>query len=127
MTGDKATQNLLSQKGLPFFTFYTIGDKPVKLVIRHLPSNTSSEAMTMALQKLGYEVISFKQMTAKRPSPTGDTLISLPFFLVTLVRNQKSQEIFEITNLCNIIFEVEAYKSKNGLTQCYNCQRFGHT
>jgi hypothetical protein len=41
MADYKATQNLLSQKNLPFFTFYTKGDKPVKPVIRHLPSNTS--------------------------------------------------------------------------------------
>jgi hypothetical protein len=31
MADYKATQNLLSQKGLPFFTFYTKGDKLVKL------------------------------------------------------------------------------------------------
>jgi hypothetical protein len=29
---NKNLQNLLSQKGLPFFTFYTEGDKPVKLL-----------------------------------------------------------------------------------------------
>jgi hypothetical protein len=127
MADYKATQNLLSQKNLPVFTFYTKGDKPVKAVIRHLPSNTLSEDITVALQKLGYEVISVKQMTAKRPSPAGgDTLVSLLLFLVTLVRNQKSQEIFKITNLCSIIVKVEGYKSKSGLTQCYNCQCFGH-
>jgi hypothetical protein len=49
-------------------------------------------------------------MTAKRSSPAGDdTLVSLPLFLVTLVRNQKSQEIFKITNLCSIIVKVDAY------------------
>jgi hypothetical protein len=40
MAGYKTVQNLLSQKGLPFFTFYTKGHKPVKAVIRHLPNNT---------------------------------------------------------------------------------------
>jgi hypothetical protein len=81
----------------------------------------------VALQELGYEVIRVKQMTAKRPSSAeGDTLVSLPLFLVTLVRNQISQKMFKITNLCSIIVKVEAYQSKSGLTQCYNCQRFGH-
>ncbi|PNF27753.1 hypothetical protein B7P43_G12787, partial [Cryptotermes secundus] len=126
MADYKATQNLLNQKGLSFFTFYTKGDNPVNAVIRHLPSNTSSEDITVALQELAYEVISVKQMAAKRPFPTGHTLISLFLFLVTLARNHKSQEIFKITNLCNIIVKVQAYKSKSGLTQRYNCQRFGH-
>jgi hypothetical protein len=88
MADYKTVQNLLSQKGLPFFTFYTRGDKPVKAVIRHLPINTSSEDITVVLQELGYEVISVKQMTAKRPSPEGEvTLVSLPLLLITLVIN----------------------------------------
>jgi hypothetical protein len=118
MVDYKATQNLLVQKGLPF-TFCTKGNKPVKAVIRHLPNNTSSEDITVALQELGYEVISVKQMTAKRPSPEGGvTCISLPLFLGTLARSQKSQDILKLANRCNVIVKVEAYKSKSGLTQC---------
>jgi hypothetical protein len=71
MTDYKAIQNLLSHKGLPRFIFYTKGEKPVKAVIRHMPNNTSSEDITVALQELGYEVFSVKQMTAKRPSLEG--------------------------------------------------------
>jgi hypothetical protein len=40
MADCKTIQNRLSQKGLPFFTFYTEGDKPVNSVIRHLRNNT---------------------------------------------------------------------------------------
>jgi hypothetical protein len=53
MADKKTMQYLLSQKGLPFFTFYTKGEKPLKAVIRHLPINTSSEDITVALQVLG--------------------------------------------------------------------------
>jgi hypothetical protein len=127
MSDYKTIQNLLSQKGLPFFTFCTKGNKSVNAVIRHLPNNTSSEDITVALQELGCEVISVKQMMAKHPSPEGGvTLVCLPLFLITLLRNQKSLDIFTISSLCNIIVKAEAYKSKSGLTQCYNCQRFGH-
>jgi hypothetical protein len=127
MADYKTTQNLLSQKGFPFFTFYTKGDKAVKAVIRHLPNNNSSEDITVALQEMAYEVISVKQITAKHPSPEGEvTIVSLPLFLITVVRNQKSLDIFKISSICNIIVKVEAYKSKNGLNQCYNCQRLGH-
>jgi hypothetical protein len=75
--------------------------------------NISSEDTILALQGLGYKIISVKQMAAKRPTPEeGGTLVSLPFFLVTLVRNQKSQEIFKISNLCNITVKCEVYKLK---------------
>jgi hypothetical protein len=53
MADYKAIQNVLSQKGFPFFTSYTKGDKPVTAVIRHMLNNTSSLDITVALQKLG--------------------------------------------------------------------------
>jgi hypothetical protein len=113
----KAIQTLLSNQGLNYYTFYTKPDKPNKAFMKHL----------LQLQELGYEVISVKQMTAKRPSPEGGaTCISLPLSLVDLARSQKSQDIFKITSLCNIIIKLETYTSQKRLTQCYNCQRFGH-
>jgi hypothetical protein len=50
-----------------FFTFRTNADKPVKAVIRHLPGSTSAYDITVALPEIDYDVISLKQMTAKRP------------------------------------------------------------
>jgi hypothetical protein len=97
MADYKATQNLSGQKGLPFFTFYIKGDKPVKAVIRRLPNNNLSEDITVALQELGYEVVSVKQMTAKFPSPEGE---------VTIV--SRSLDIVKISSPCNIIFKAEA-------------------
>jgi hypothetical protein len=47
----------------------------------------------------------------------------LPLFLVTLPRTAKSQEIFKLSSLYHISIRVEAY---SGLTQCHNCQLFGH-
>jgi hypothetical protein len=80
------------------------------------------------LVSLGFDVISVKQMTTTRrnPSPEGTSTAILPLFLITLPRAAKSQEIFRLNNLCHISIEVEAYKAQNGLTQCYNCQQFGH-
>jgi hypothetical protein len=34
--------------------------------------------------------------------------------------------MFRFTTLCNIVIKVEAHRSRNGLTQCYNYQIFGH-
>jgi hypothetical protein len=54
--------------------------------------NTSSKNITLALQDLGFNVMSIKQMTAKWPSFEGPvTTTSLP---LTLTCCQKSQIIF---------------------------------
>jgi hypothetical protein len=31
---------------------------------------------------------------------------------------------FKLTQLIHIIIQVEAYRARTGLTQCYNCQQF---
>jgi hypothetical protein len=50
----KIIQKLLIQRGLPFFT-------TGKTIIWHLPNNTWSEYIRVALQEMGYEVISLKK------------------------------------------------------------------
>jgi hypothetical protein len=48
--------------------------------------------------------------------------MSLHLFLGTVARSQKSQQFFTLTDLWNIVIKA---KAQIGLTQCYNCQRFG--
>jgi hypothetical protein len=75
----------------------------------------------VALQELGYEIISVKQITVKRPSPKGGvTYKSICFFLVIPARSQKSQGTPKHISFCDITGKVETYISKNGLTQRYN-------
>jgi hypothetical protein len=64
------------------------------------------------LVELGFDVTSIK--------PT------LPLFLITLPRMAKSQDISKLYNLCHVSIKVEAYKSQNALTQCFNCQKLSH-
>jgi hypothetical protein len=51
---------------------------------------------------------------------------TLPLFIVTVTRNVKSQEIFKLNSLNHITIKVESYIAQTGLTQCCNCQNFGH-
>jgi len=71
---------------------------------------------------MGFTVISVRQLTLKRPQAP----VNLPLYLVTLLRSDKSQEIFQLGSLSHVIIKVEAYRAQTGLTQCYNCQQFGH-
>jgi hypothetical protein len=87
-----ATQKFLTEQNLHVFTFYEKAGKPVEALIDHLPGITSAED-TVALQEIDYDVVSAKQMTAKRPTPEGAVAhTSLPLFLFTLARNQKHKK-----------------------------------
>jgi hypothetical protein len=100
---------------------------PIKAIIRHLLSNAPAEDISKGLEELGFGAVSIKQMTAMRPSPHGgNQQVTLPLSLITLPRSSTSAEIFKVMNLCHIIIKVEVYRAQTGLTQCYNCQKFGH-
>jgi hypothetical protein len=127
MADYSAIKDHFDSKAFHYFTFHPKSEKPIKAVIRHLPMDTPAEDLSKGLQDLGFSVLSVKQMTASRPSPEGGSRTSnLPLFLITLTRNPKSQEIFQLTSICHIMVRVEAYRAQNALTQCYNCQKFGH-
>jgi hypothetical protein len=104
----------------------TKGYKPVKAVIMHLSSNTS-EDITLALHKLGYKVVKSQADDCQAPLSRRGSQPYIP----SPVRSHPGEKpevtrLFKISNLCKIIVKVEAYKSKSGLTQCNNCQCFGH-
>jgi hypothetical protein len=102
---------------------------------RNTASGTRITTKIMADYKTIQNVLSKKGLPFFIFYTKGDNLVkavirhlpnNFPLFLITLVRNQKSLDIFKISSLCNIIVKVEVYKSESGLTQCYNCQLFGH-
>jgi hypothetical protein len=112
---------------LPYYTFHSKFQKPMKAVIRHLPLSTPADYISDGLVGLGFDVISVKQMSSTlRSSAEGTSHVNHPLFLITLPRTTKSQEIFKLTGLCHIAIKVEAYKAQTSLTQCYNCQTFAH-
>jgi hypothetical protein len=114
-----------SQK-LPYYSFPKY-EKPIKAVIRHLPQITPAEDISDGLVSLGIDVVNVKQMTATRRShPEESKIIYLPLFLVTLPRTAKYQENLRLSRICHIAIRLAAYRAKNALTQCYNCQQFGH-
>jgi hypothetical protein len=50
--------------------------------------------------ELGFDVISVKQMNSTRRIPSDDPEKSrLPFFLVTIPRTEKSQDVFKLASL----------------------------
>jgi hypothetical protein len=112
---------------LPYFTFYSKSQKHIKAAIQHLPFTTPAENISDGLVDTGFDIISIKQMSATHQSPAeGTSTVNLPLFLITLLRTSKTQEIFRLRSICHIAIRAEAYKTQTGLTQCYNCQKFGH-
>jgi hypothetical protein len=66
----------------------------------HNPTPHFSQGTILALQELGFDIMSVKQLTAKWSSPAcPKTLVSLFLFLATLTQCQKLQIVFALANL----------------------------
>jgi hypothetical protein len=62
-----------------------------KTEVMDLEANpVATEDIHNGLVELGFDVISVKQMSTARRSPEGTTSITLPLFLITLPRTEKS-------------------------------------
>jgi hypothetical protein len=127
MTDYSAIRQYLEAKHLNYYTFFPESEKPIKAIIRHLLHDTPAEDISNSLNDLGFDVINVKQMTSKKTDTQGRSKVNLPLFLVTLPRTEKSQQIFKLNKICNIVIKVEAYRAQNGLTQCYNSAMSGQT
>jgi hypothetical protein len=126
MADFQSVKSHFDSQNLSYYSSFPKSEKPIKVVICHLPHNTPAEDISDGLVSLGFDV-SVKQMTSTRRSPPEESkIINLPLFLVTLPRTAKSQQIFRLSSLCHIAVRVEAYRAQNALTQCHNCQQFGH-
>ncbi|GFX47917.1 uncharacterized protein TNCV_4792961 [Trichonephila clavipes] len=78
------------------FEFYIIKrniDKPIKAVIKGLPSSSKIEDITKDLADEGFVIDSCMQLISKR------TKKELPYFLVILPRNDKNSKIFDLAHL----------------------------
>jgi hypothetical protein len=97
--------------------FFPKSHKPIKTVIRQLPPNTPAEDISDGQVTLGFDVVSTKQMTTARGSPSDEKTRYFPLFLITLPSTANSQEIFKLQSLCHISIWVGVYRTQSGLTQ----------
>ncbi|GFU68397.1 nucleic-acid-binding protein from transposon X-element [Trichonephila clavipes] len=111
---------LESDKDIEFYIIKRNIDKPIKAVIKGLPSSSKIVDITKDLADEGFIIDSCTQLISKR------TKKELPYFLVILPRNANNSKIFYLTHLSYLQVKVEGYLVR-GITQCFNCNNFFHT
>jgi hypothetical protein len=65
-----AIRKYLEGKNLSYFAFFHKSEKTIKAVIRHLPLNTPAQHISDGLMDVRFYIISVKQMTSTRRSPS---------------------------------------------------------
>lgn len=96
-------------------------DKPVRVVIRNLHPSTPTSLKKSGLEFRQFEVRNITNVlhkTNKHP---------LPLFFVDLEPSNQSKNIYKLTSLLHTKIKVEEPFKAKTVSQCLNCQNYGHT
>lgn len=114
---DKLILNLKSQN-TQFFTLTKHKNKVKKIVLKAPPS-WEVDQIKNNITDTGNKVIDIKSLKGKQNLGRS--------FLVTVPQEQKINEIKTIKIMDHCKVQWEPYFKKRNYTQCYRCQRFGHS
>ncbi|VVC40844.1 Pre-C2HC domain,Zinc finger, CCHC-type [Cinara cedri] len=117
----RALIHFLKDQEAEFNTYRLKQGKPLRIVIRNLHPTTKVDTIKEELEVRLFEIRRVTNVLHKV------TKIPLPLFFVDLEPTIRSTEIFNLSSLLHTKIKVEEpYKSKT-ISQCNNCQEYGHT
>lgn len=107
------------QKGIQYHTFSNPDASYLSVVIRNIPVSISSDEIKEELTKT-YPVEKVTRLLNKDKLP-------IPLCVVDLKREEKADDIFNLTKFGHSIISVEPRRKSRDIPQCTRCQRYGHT
>jgi len=111
----------LKEEKAEYHTYQLQQDKPVRVVIRNLHPSTPTSLIKSELEFRQFEVRNITNVlhkTNKHP---------LPLFFVDLEPCSQSNDIYKLTSLLHTKIKVEEPFKAKTISQCLNCQNYGHT
>jgi len=110
----RIVQKYLRTTNTKFHTFPTKEERTIKIIIKGLPTDIVEQKLKEELTSIGY-VQQFIKNDRKRP-----------IHIITLTSNPNSKAIFKEQWILYTMVKIERYRT-NTPSQCYNCQKFGHS
>ncbi|GFS92085.1 nucleic-acid-binding protein from transposon X-element [Trichonephila clavipes] len=112
----------LKEKGEEFYAVPSPGDRPLKMVLKGLPSNSDIDDIKNNLANQGLPVMKVVQLTQRKSK------FPLPLFLVEVRKNvPDSRDIRDISTYCYMSITWDSFRRRPGPSQCYNCNYFHHS
>lgn len=111
----------LKEHNAKYHTYQLAEDKPTRIVIRNLHPTTPVELIKSELETRLFEVRQVTNVlhkTSKHP---------LPLFFVDLEPTEHSNQIYQLSSLMHTKIKVEEPYKPKLISQCQNCQDYGHT
>ncbi|GFW21993.1 zinc finger protein [Trichonephila clavipes] len=103
----RALSKWLESSGVEFKSFMLKQDRPVKVVIRGLPSNTEPEEIKTEIEAEGFKVLKISQMKNYR------TKAPMPLFYLQIENGVDAPKIYDFTELFGTRIEVKPFDRGN--------------
>lgn len=111
----------LKEEKAEYHTYQLQQDKPIRVVIRNLHPSTPTSLIKSELEFRQFEVRNITNVLHKINRHP------LPLFFVDLEPSNQSKDIYKLTSLLHTKIKVEEPFKAKTISQCLNCQNYGHT
>ncbi|KAI4463262.1 associated with zinc finger [Holotrichia oblita] len=111
-------KKLLEGKGIQHHTYSLKEEKPLKIVIRGIPTEVKVQEVEEDLRERGFPVISAARMKRFKEE--------LPMILINTAKNEDGKKLFNVTDVAGMKVKTEAKRKPTSSTQCFRCQLYGH-
>ncbi|KAF8785045.1 hypothetical protein HNY73_010641 [Argiope bruennichi] len=108
----RSFSHLLGAQGAEFKTFMLKTDRPIKVVLRGLPSCTPIEEIKEELIKKGFTVVSITQQSKFQ------TKSMMPLFYAQIANGPLLETVYTLTEMFGTKISVERYRGRKGPSQC---------
>ncbi|KAE9522392.1 hypothetical protein AGLY_017223 [Aphis glycines] len=113
--------HFLKDQNAEYHTYQLQQDKPTRVVIRNLHPSTPITLIKSELELREFEVRNVTNVLHKVHK------YPLPFFIVDLESSSQSNDIYKLTSMLHTKIKVEEPYKPKIISQCLNCQEYGHT
>ena len=113
--------HFLKDQNAEYHTYQLQQDKPLRVVIRNLHPSTQISLIKSELELREFEVRNVTNVLHKVHKHP------LPLFFVDLEPSPQSNDIYKLSSMLHTKIKVEEPHKPKVISQCLNCQEYGHT
>lgn len=117
----RAIVKFLDNKNFKYHSYRLPVDKTIDVVMKHIPTTFNEDEIKEELTNLGFKVSNVTRVWNKQKA-------AIPVVFIYLhSHDSQNKDIYNLERFLNCVVQIQPKKKSVHISQCYNCQRYGHT
>lgn len=118
----QALKDFFTNNEIPHYTYTLAHEKTKIAILKGLPPTYTAKEILDELKTNYDQVTDCKRLTTKNEN----TNTKYPIYLVKFNGGAQFRDILKMNHILHVRVYWEKYDPRNKVTQCYNCQQYGH-